>query len=385
MNLFIDAFNIRSGGGLTHLRETLNHCDPVRYGIDKVFVCANENTLTTLTDRKWLVKLPAFEAHPHVGARLLWQQTRLRHIIDRVKPDIFFSPGGIVPFGIDRPLVAMSQNLQPFDSATIRMYDDERPHKRFKMMLRYFLIRQFQKHCFKKADGIIFLTNHGRNVVIRSMGGVRARIAVIPHGISHQFLHRPREPQPLEFYSDERPYKFIYVSTISVYKHQWHVARAIASLREEGLPVAVDFIGPAIAGLDRLESEIQRAGKHAKYIRYIGAIPYERLKFHYEAADGFVFASTCETFGQVLLEAMISGLPVACSHYQPMMEIVGQAAVFFDPTNPADISRSLKRLLTDGDLSRSLSREGFEKAKSYSWESCVHQTFGFITDIFEKR
>ncbi len=367
---------------MTHLKEILNAFDIEKSAIKEMVICASPQTLENLSNRPWLTKHPVLKMPLPVGARLLWQQFGLKSIMNKYQPDLLFAPGGIIPVGINKPVIAMSQNLQPFDIYTIKMYKIEPYYKRINMLIRYSLIRYFQNYCFKKARGVIFLTQHGRNIVLDNIGNISSKTCVIPHGINRHFLHEPRKAKPISFYSDKNPYKCVYVSTINVYKHQWNVAKAFVDLRRKGLPVAVDFIGPALAGLDLLNAEIKNACEHGKFIRYLGAIPYEELKTHYRSADAFIFASTCETFGQVLLEAMISGLPVLSSSYQPMKELLGHSAVYFDPLDPGDIGRALNVLVNNPYLSDKIAQKGHEKALGYSWQKCAEDTFKFAEEVY---
>jgi len=102
-------------------------------------------------------------------------------------------------------------------------------------------------------------------------------------------------------------------------------------------------------------------------------------------ADAFVFASSCETFGQILIEAMASGLPIASSDIGAAREILGDSALYFDPKNPASIFSALEKLLQDPELRASMSQNNFEKAKQYSWVSCADATFQFICQVYSNR
>ena len=72
-----DAYNIRAGGGITHLRELLAAADPQADRFARVVVWASRRTLAALPDRPWLQKLnpPALEGG--LGARTRWQATAL--------------------------------------------------------------------------------------------------------------------------------------------------------------------------------------------------------------------------------------------------------------------------------------------------------------------
>ena len=112
-------------------------------------------------------------------------------------------------------------------------------------------------------------------------------------------------------------------------------------------------------------------------------MPYNELYKVYHQADAFVFASSCETFGQILLEAMASGLPIACSNRSAMPEVLGNAGIYFDPESPDQIADALTMLLKDHDLRAMLAQEAYDRAREYSWERCAKETFSFLAEVIK--
>jgi glycosyltransferase involved in cell wall biosynthesis len=207
-------------------------------------------------------------------------------------------------------------------------------------------------------------------------------MAIIPHGIDERFVCPPRPQSAIEHYSIESPFRVLYVSIVDVYKHQWHVAEAIATLRERGLPIALDLVGPAAApALKRLQRVLRRVDAKARFIRYWGIVPYEELPARYTSAELFIFASSCETFGQILTEAMAEGLPIACSNRSAMPEVLNDAGVYFDPEQPEEIVRALERLIADPELRAEKAGRSFAAAKAYSWSRCASASFDFLADV----
>lgn len=174
----------------------------------------------------------------------------------------------------------------------------------------------------------------------------------------------------------------LYVSIIDQYKHQWYVVEAVAALRKQGLPVVLDLVGPAYPpALQRLNAILDSVDAERRWVHYHGAIPHTELHAMYAEVDMGISASTCETFGMVLLEAMASGLPIACSSKQPMPEVVGETGVYFDPEQPEDIARALCELLESLHLRTKLAQAGYERAQQYSWGHCADRTFAFLADV----
>ena len=148
-----------------------------------------------------------------------------------------------------------------------------------------------------------------------------------------------------------------------MYKHQWHVAEAVAQLWANGLPVLLELAGPAYPpALARLKTTLARVDPAAECVRYLGSVPHGELHTRYAGADLCVFASSCENMPNILLEGMASGLPIACSNRGPMPEVLGDAGVYFDPENPNDIARALRELIGSPILRTRLAHASSERA-----------------------
>jgi len=99
---------------------------------------------------------------------------------------------------------------------------------------------------------------------------------------------------------------------------------------------------------------------------------------HYNDADIGIWASTCETFGLILVEMLAAGLPILSSNREPMPEILGDAACYFDPLQPELFSENLLSLLESDERRSILVEKALERAKLFSWESSATETFKFL-------
>jgi glycosyltransferase involved in cell wall biosynthesis len=115
----------------------------------------------------------------------------------------------------------------------------------------------------------------------------------------------------------------------------------------------------------------QRAGERA---RFLGWVDDDELEGLYRAATCFVFPSLAEGFGLPVLEAMVRGVPIACSRIGPLEEVAGEAARYFEPTDVADMARAIESLLADGDLRKRLAEAGRERARDFSWARTAEAT-----------
>ena len=110
-------------------------------------------------------------------------------------------------------------------------------------------------------------------------------------------------------------------------------------------------------------------------IDFLGQIPNEKVPQYMAAADVFVSSSLYEGFPNVVLEAMVAGLPVIASKVGGLPEIIkdGENGFLVEPKNPELITEKVLLLLGDEELRKRISRNNRKKAKGYSWESVVER------------
>ncbi len=97
------------------------------------------------------------------------------------------------------------------------------------------------------------------------------------------------------------------------------------------------------------------------------------LKALYGSAQALVFPSLYEGFGLPPLEAMGQGCPVLAARAASLPEVCGEAALYFDPHDDADITRAMGRLLDDAALRQQLQAAGLRQAARYSWAASARQ------------
>lgn len=373
MNLVIEASNIRGGGGVTHLVELLKSAEPSKFGFNSVYLISVKSTLDKIEDRSWLVKYNSEKLEKSTFERFSWQLFNLNELLKKWECDQLFIPGGTY-FGSWRPFVTMSQNLLPFEYKELKRYG-------FSLLtLKFLLLRFTQSFTFKKSHGVIFLTEYAQQSVLNLVNKQFAT-TIIPHGINTRFSSNPKIQKNILEYNHITPYRILYVSSIDVYKHQSNVVKAVSILYKQGFPVFLDLVGPAEQSpLRKLKATINDIDDADKFVYYHGALPHEELNDIYKKADLCVFASSCETFGQIVTEAMSAGLPIACSQLSAMPEILGDAGLYFDPENPIEISEVIKTYINNTELRLAKAYEGNLRSKIFSWKRCADETFKFLSD-----
>ncbi|MCP3924083.1 MAG: glycosyltransferase family 4 protein [Desulfobacterales bacterium] len=378
MIIGIDASNIRAGGGLTHLVELLKAAEPLKHDFSKIIIWSRSVTLSKIEDRPWIEKKKQKHLEKGLFNRIFWQRFRLSKQARLLNCDVLFIPGGSYA-GDFYPIVTMNQNLLPFEWNELKRFG----YSLF--TLKMILLRWIQKKTLINAEGVIFLTHYAKDIVIGVIKSINGKMMIIPHGIDDRFKNPPREQLSAKKYTIDNPFRILYVSVIYPYKHQWHVVDAIAQLRKNGVPITLNLVGPSSSySLERLQKKIKKVDPFKEFVQYSGAVHYKELNKYYENANVFLFASSCETFGMILTEAMLAGLPIACSDRSAMPELLGNTGVYFDPEQPNKISEAISKLFNDHELRFKLANESFKKVQGYSWKRCANETFSLIKQVVSK-
>lgn len=368
MILGIDASNIRAGGGVVHLRELLSHAKPEKYGFDKVIVWAPSATLEQLPVKPWLKKFPQKLLDKSLPFRLFWQKFVLKRLAKKHCDLLFLPSGNTTSF---HPNVSFCQNLLPFEPEETARFGWSL------IRLRYWLLRKNQCKSFLNANGTMFLSDISVTAVEKMCGRIKNHI-VIPHGVAEMF--RYDKPAPIR---KSGTLTINYVSIINVYKHQWKVAKAVVQLLEKGYDLKLQFEGPRYGpAYEKLQKVIFGYPEYSDRIIVKNRVPQSELPTLYRSSDIFVFASSCETFGLIVLEAMAAGVPIACSNMSSMKEILGDAGLYFDPLDSQSITDILEKYINKSGLREEMAAKALRSSGEYSWERCANETFGYLKEVY---
>ena len=377
MIIGIDASNLRLGGGLTHLIEVLSAVNIHNHNISKVIIWGGEQSLSQISNFPWLKKIIPEELNHSLFSRLMWQKFRLSTSAKDNNCDLIFSPGGSVLCNF-RPIVTMSQNILPFEWSEAKRYG-------FSLeALRLILLWQLQSKTFRSADGVIFLTNYAKKQVTKVVGKIKGSSVIIPHGLNSRFCIYPKKQHDISDYTLTKPFNILYVSTVDRYKHQWNVVEAVAKLRKEGYPVALNLVGAVLFAKNLLEKSLKKFDANSEWANYHESVPYLDMHNIYKDANLGVFASSCENLPNIMIEAMAAGLPVVCSDRGPMPEVLQDAGIYFDPENCESIVLALEKIIYNQPIRNYISKRAKKLSDKYSWRNCSDQTWTFIIETYRE-
>ena len=116
-------------------------------------------------------------------------------------------------------------------------------------------------------------------------------------------------------------------------------------------------------------------------VRCIGYLPRQQLHDLYAAAAVLAYPSLYEGFGLPLLEGFASATPVLCSSGSALSEVAGGAALEVDALSVDAIEAGLRTLLDDAEMRAEYAARGVQRARAFTWRSCVEQTVQVYREV----
>ena len=209
----------------------------------------------------------------------------------------------------------------------------------------------------RRAVHLVTVSQFSRRELIELLNADPEKITVIPGGVDERFAPDADPAPSRAALALERPYVLTVASRTA--------RKNLGALSATAKRLAADGLDLVAAGGDRP----QFRADGATGVRFVGHVPDEHLPGLYAGARAFVLPSLYEGFGLTALEAMACGTPVVAAAAGGIPEVVGDAAVLVDPTDPSMIAEAVARACGD----TALARAGVERAREFSWESTAER------------
>jgi len=381
MNIAIDAHNIRSGGGLLYLKKILEKANPKKNGFKKVFIWSTIETLNKLPKKKWLIKKnnkylvqdKKKFLDLKVLKRAFWHIFIFKKEVKKLNCKVFFFPGGY-NFSNLKPSVCINLNLLPFQNKEIYKFGLSL------IALRLFILKFIQIISANRSSGIIYLSNFMKKIISSKLKR-KINNKIIYFGIDKIFFSKIRKQKSIYNYTKKTPFVIGYVSTLFPYKNHINVIKAVRMLQEKHfLNIQLLIIGGGykpyvckVKGFLKSNSINDNKIKYCGYLNQKKLLNYLKNKINLK-----IFASSCEAFPNILLEASASGLPIVCSNNSPMPEILKTNAVYFSPHSINSIYNSLLKTIFNTNKRFLMSQKSQNFAKNFTWKKCSENTFLFL-------
>lgn len=368
MIIGIDARMYREGLGIGRYVEQL---------IEHLLECEDEHSYILFLRKKQMSEFQSSSPRIRtVRIDIPWysvaEQLVLPLLLMRYKVDLMHFPHFNVPILYLRPFVVTIHDciMLTIPSSARSAVTTHNPmmhwikHQAFRFVFAY---------AVRRARMVLTVSGAVREELVRRFGIKRERIRVI-HEAPIPFLKATGSlPDGVR-----QPYIF---SAGNAYPHKnlERLVDAMIVFHDRHPDVQLVHAGQDDALTKRFTRMIEAKGA-GSFVRHVGRVDDATLSVLYQSAVAFVFPSLVEGFGLPPLEAMRSGVPVCASDIPVLREVLGDAALFFNPRSIDDILGALERICTDQPLRAALIAQGNSQVSRYSWERTAQATVQAYTE-----
>lgn len=297
---------------------------------------------------------------------------RLAPILDRFRPDVI-QVAAPTPMGIFAQNYAFKHRI-PCVSSYHTHFVDYFPYYRFKWAIQWGW--DYMKWFYNRTK-ITFAPTPGTVAELEKRGFTG--MGLWPRGINRNlFSPRFRNETLRKKLGLGKEKLLLFVGRMVQEKGLDQLSEAALSLRKKGYQFHIAFAGD---GPYRPVME-----KRLPHDHYFGFIQGKELSELYASSDLFIFPSTTETFGNVVLEAFASGLPVVAVNQGGSADLVkpNMNGLLAKPLDGSDFAAHIRKVLDSPTLSKRLAKGALKTASQYDWPTINDSLLDQCRSLMEK-
>ena len=229
------------------------------------------------------------------------------------------------------------------------------------------------KTALNQVQAIIAVSRFTANELIEQWPQHENKIWVVPEAPGVEFsVPKANEAKTLRRCLQLDGSYYLAVGTLEYRKNIRRLVQAFMAIRESGqTDASLVLVGGKGFGSEEILKEAA-VGIHRKWIRWLGYVDQKHLPGLYGCARAVCYLSCYEGFGLPPLEAMACGASVLASRIPVLKEVLGDHAVYADPSDTEDIMAALLTIEARGESDCS-ARVAW--ARQYTWERAADETF----------
>ena len=231
----------------------------------------------------------------------------------------------------------------------------------------------------RKLHGHIAVSKPAMDYVSQFVPG---EYEIIPNGVD--LNHFRPDVQPLEQYTDGK-LNIVFLSRLEYRKGANYLLKAFYEIKRQMPNTRLLICG---AGT-RLRKRYEKWVKDVRLpdVVFTGMVPEQDIARYYKTADIFCLPATShESFGLILLEAMATGRPIVATNIEGFAAVVthGEEGLLVPPMTVRPLTEALLKLLNDKQLRLQMGQKGLVTAQKYDWEGIAARLLAYYGNTIEK-
>jgi glycosyltransferase involved in cell wall biosynthesis len=302
----------------------------------------------------------AMVAGPPARHPLLWKwwyDVKVPLILKKHKADIFISCDGFCSLNTNVPQCMVVHDL-PFLH-----------YPAFSKRSHVLYYKHYTPAFLQKAKRIVTVSEFSKTDIISHYKTDPGKIDIVHNGVKDVFhpISITEKEQVQEKYTAGKNY-LLYTGSIHPRKNLTNLLRAFSIFKKRQQSNWKLVLAGRLAWKYEHFTKSLASYKYRDDVMLTGYLEETELAKLTASAYALVYPSVWEGFGVPVLEAMKSHVPVITSANSSMQEIAGDAALYFDPSDHADMANKIMLLYKDEPLRSRLIEKGKEKVQAYNWD-----------------
>ena len=285
----------------------------------------------------------------YVLLRILFEQLVIPIFFIILRANFIFYGKNIGSIIFSKKNIIAVRNVEPF-------FYDQYSNTFLRKIISYLRLKS-SAYFLKKSHKIVAVSDYVKNLLITKFRVSQSKIEVIYNGSNIPAHYKNTWP------SNEKENYFIVISKFVPYANQINLLRAYYKFIKKYFDEFMQF---------KNKNELN------SHVIHLGYIAKDKVYKYSSKALMCIHPSKLEACPHTLIEMMSIGVPVISSCEGPMVEIMENAGIYFDPDNINDIRDTLLKAYENRNLLNEKSKNGIERSKIFNWNQSAKKYVNFF-------
>lgn len=303
----------------------------------------------------------------HAFLYYLWFQISVKLLLNKLKPDLFLSPDGLLSLG------APCKQLAVIHDINFKHYPQDLQFWTGKFFNHY-----FPKYA-KAATRIAAVSQYTKQDLIKEYHTDPAKIDIVYNAADERFVPITEEvkQQTRQRFAQGNDY-FIFVGSISPRKNIARLLEAFGLFKKESRSkIKIIIVGAIFWSKAEVDKTLNKM-EFKNDVIFTGRVGNSELRLLMASAFCLTYVPYFEGFGVPLVEAMRSEIPIISANVTSLPEIAGDAALYVDPFKVEEIKNAMLKIISDSALRHELVEKGKIQSQKFSWDKSALQLWQCI-------